>query len=89
MATFQLSNYMQEIKSIASTNGCTSEVALNYFLVNLTTMHEHYQGASELNYHQLGQDWNRLTSREKVAQKKDALSTLAKSSRYRAKGDNV
>ena len=87
--SFQIQDYTQEIKSIASANGCTVEVALNYFLTNLTVMHEHYAGASELNYHQLGQDWNKLTSREKVAQKRDALSALTKSSRYRAKGDNV
>lgn len=77
---FQLSMYTSHILKVAEENKCSTEVALQHFIANLTTMREHYKGASELNYHELGQHWNKLLSKEKVEQKAE---TLARLSRYR------
>ena len=78
MDKFQLSTYTPQILKIAEHNKYTPEVALQRFIENLATMKEHYKGASELNYHELGQQWNKLLSREKVAQKAETLARLQK-----------
>lgn len=75
---FQLSVYTPQIMRIAEAGKYTPEVALQCFIANLTTMKEHYEGASELNYHEIGQQWNKLLSKEKVAQKAETLARLAK-----------
>lgn len=80
---FQLSMYTSQILRIADENKCTNDVALQYFITNLTTMKEHYTGASELNYHEIGQQWNKLLSKEKVAQKAETKTRLMK---YRTGG---
>lgn len=75
---FNLVNHTNHILKIAAANNLSVEAALQRFVENLTTMKEHYQGCPELNYHELGQRWNRLLSREKVAQKTEALARLQK-----------
>ena len=75
---FQLSAYTTHVLRIADTQKCTVEVALQCFIANLTTMKEHYKGCPELNYHELGQQWNKLLSKEKVAQKAETLARLRK-----------
>lgn len=75
---FNLVNYTQDIRNIAETNKASVAEALQMFISNLTTMREHYAGASHLNYHQLGQQWNKLLSDEKVAQKADTFARLSK-----------
>lgn len=79
---FNLVEHTNHILRIAdANNGMTAEVALQCFIANLTTMKEHYKGCSELNYHELGQQWNKLLSKEKVAQKAETLARLHKYSR--------
>lgn len=76
---FSLINHTTHILKIAAANeNMTVEVALQCFIANLTTMKEHYKGCPELNYHELGQQWNKLLSKEKVAQKAEALARLQK-----------
>lgn len=75
---FNLVDYTTHILKLATTNSCTVEVALQRFIANLTTMKEHYEGCPELNYHELGQRWNKLLSRDKVAQKSETLARLQK-----------
>ena len=76
---FNLVNYTNYILKLAAANeNMTVEVALQCFLANLTTMKEHYEGCPDLNYHELGQQWNKLLSKEKVAQKAEALARLQK-----------
>ena len=76
---FSLVNYTTHILKIAAANGnMPVEVALQCFIANLTTMKEHYKGCPELNYHELGQQWNKLLSKEKVAQKAETLARLQK-----------
>ena len=83
---FQLSEYTTQILRIADAQKCTPEIALHYFIVNLTTMKEHHSGASELNYHELGQQWNKLLSKEKVVQKEEAKARLQKYPRNGGRG---
>ena len=75
---FNLVDHTNNILKIAAKNQMTAEVALQCFITNLTTMKEHYEGCPELNYHALGQQWNRLLSKEKVAQKAETLARLKK-----------
>ena len=78
---FNLTNYTSEIQSIATTCKCSAEAAVDKFIVNLATMHEHHKGASELNFHELGQQWNKLGYKEKNKQKAAALQQVAKARR--------
>lgn len=76
---FSLVNHTHNILKIAEANeGMTPEVALQCFIANLSTMKEHYKGCSDLNFHELGQQWNKLLSKEKVEQKAEALARLKK-----------
>ena len=76
---FNLVNHTTNILKIAAANeSMTIEVALQCFIANLTTMREHYKGCPDLNYHELGQQWNKLLSKEKVAQKAETLARLQK-----------
>ena len=76
---FNLVNHTTNILKIAAANeGMTIEVALQCFIANLTTMREHYKGCPDLNYHVLGQQWNKLLSKEKVVQKAETLARLQK-----------
>ena len=72
-------NYTNHILKLAAANDSkTAEVALQCFIENLGTMREHHKGCPELNYHELGQHWNKLLSKEKVAQKAETLARLQK-----------
>lgn len=75
---FNLLDYQKEIKSIASSNNCTNAQAVELFIVNLTVMKEQYSGASQLNFHTLGQQWNSLGYKQKKDQKKELLQSLSR-----------
>ena len=75
---FMLSNHTHDILKIARANeGMSNARALECFIANLVTMKEHYKGCPHLNYHELGQQWNKLLSAEKVAQKNEVLKRMA------------
>lgn len=78
---FNLSNYVAEIHSVATACKCSPEVAVDKFITNLTTMKEHNKGASELNFHELGQQWNKLGYKEKNKQRAAVLQQVTKSRR--------
>lgn len=78
---FQLSTYTPNILRLADAHKVTVEVALQCFIANLTTMKEHYEGSGDLNFHELGQQWNKLLSKEKVAQKAETKARLSKYNR--------
>lgn len=82
---FQLSTYTPHILQIAEEQKVDVDTALQYFIVNLTTMREHHKGAKELNFHELGQQWNKLLSKEKVAQKAETQARLSKYNRVGGK----
>lgn len=76
---FSLVEHTNNILQIAAANENMSvETALQCFIANLSTMKEHYKGCPSLNYHELGQRWNKLLSAEKVAQKAEVLARLQK-----------
>ena len=79
--TFHLTDHIRDVQEIATANKCTTDVALQLFVANLATMKEHYKGASSINYAQLGQKWNALTSNERNEQKAAARARLARSTR--------
>ena len=71
MAKFNLEDYLSEIRA----------VGLDKFIVNLAVMKEQNPGASKLNFHELGQAWNKLTSDERIAQREKVARILSRSSR--------
>lgn len=81
-AKFNLVDHTTNILKLYDANqSMTIEVAVQCFIANLTTMKEHYPGCPDINFHELGQQWNRLLSREKVAQKAETLARMKKYSR--------
>lgn len=77
--SFNLSDYTSDILKLAAKNPEMSiEAALQCFIENLACMREHYQGCPQLNYHTLGQQWNKLPSKTRVAQKFETLARLHK-----------
>lgn len=71
MAKFNLEDYLSEIRA----------VGLDKFIVNLAVMKEQNSGAPKLNFHELGQAWNKLPSDERIAQKEKVARMLSRSSR--------
>ena len=83
---FNLSDHVGDIMKIAALDPEISvETAMNRFITNLTTMKEHHKGCPHINFHELGQHWNRLLSEEKVAQKAETLNRLKTYSGSRGK----
>lgn len=79
---FNLVDHTTDILKMAAANNLSSPAAaVQCFIANLTTMKEHYPGCSELNFHELGQQWNRLLSKEKVAQKAETIARVQKYNR--------
>ena len=70
MAKFNLEDYLSEIRA----------VELDKFIVNLAVMKEQNPGAPKLNFHELGQAWNKLPSDERIAQREKVARTLSRSS---------
>ena len=83
---FNLSDHTHDIRKIADANNCSPEEGLRLFIANLAVMREHYKGASNLNYHALGQLWNGLSGSERNTQRAEAKARLVK--RYNAGGQN-
>ena len=66
MAKFNLEDYLSEIRT----------VGLDKFIVNLAVMKEQNPGAPKLNFHELGQAWNKLPSDERIAQREKVTRML-------------
>ena len=71
MAKFSLEDYLSEIRP----------EGLDKFIVNLAVMKEQNPGAPKLNFHELGQAWNKLPSDERIAQREKVARMLSRSSR--------
>lgn len=71
MSKFNLENYLPEIRA----------VGLDKFIVNLAVMREQNPGAPKLNFHELGQEWNKLPSAERLEQRANVAKMLSRSSR--------
>ena len=82
---FKLINYEKEIRDYVSRNQEVSLIeALNSFIYNLTVMQPAVKGFDEtVDFRYLGQQWNKLKSAERVAQKNEIQSILSKTPRTR------
>ena len=79
--TFNLVDHTMDIQKMATVNNCDREKAMGMFIANLAIMREHYKGASHLNFHALGQQWNSLTGDERNKQKEEVRSRLKRTIR--------
>ena len=61
----------------------TPERAVNHFITNLLVMKEQYPVAPNVNFHELGQQWNRLPSEARNRQKAATISLLQRAARRR------
>lgn len=78
MKEFDLRDYVNQIVAIAEANKCGAADAVEYFVVNLNSMTDHYKGAEGLNIRELGQQWNRLNYKVRNKQRVDTVSLVAK-----------
>lgn len=78
MKNFNLKDYVNDIAAIAAKNECGAADAVDYFIINLRTMSDHYKGAEYLNIRELGQAWNKLNYKERNKQQKDVIPFVAK-----------
>lgn len=75
---FQLSNYVREISDAMAKHGWTPEAAVCNFVVNLNIMREHYDFSGKINFHEIGRDWVKLSSDERLSQKDKVVKQLSK-----------
>lgn len=78
MREFNLRDYVPEIVAIAEKNNVGAADAVEFFIVNLNTMNNHYKGADNLNIRELGQAWNKLNYKIRNKQRIDVVSLVAK-----------
>lgn len=84
MAKFNLSDYEKAIQSYATSKECSITSALNRFMYNLALMKDFYPDfGKDLNFHLLGQQWNIMTSTERLKQKKEVHDSLTKYAKSR------
>lgn len=78
MKDFDLKNYVNEIVAIAEKNSVGAADAVEFFIVNLNAMNNHYKGADNLNIRELGQAWNKLNYKVRNKQRIDVVPLVAK-----------
>ena len=78
MAKFELTEYINQIAAMAATYGVGASDAVNYFIVSLSTMSDHYSGAPELNFRELGQKWNALGYKVRNQQRLNGIAAVSK-----------
>lgn len=79
MNSFNLCNYLDEIRAISQNCKCTVTAAVDRMCVNLDTFNEYNRGTGTLNYHALSNQWGMLTSAQKVDQKREAKKLVSES----------
>lgn len=86
MKKFKLQDYISAIQAYAESKGKSPADAVHDFIVNLATMRPHNEGfGTELNFHQLGQQWNDLKYVERSAQQDETIR-LVQQGRRRTPG---
>lgn len=74
---FELRNYEREIRDYATNKKVSNSEAVSTFIYNLVIMRPHFEGFDpEVNFRALGQQWNKLPSDVRVAQKAEVLKLL-------------
>ena len=78
---FNLMRYDQTIRNYAASHDITPLEGLTHFMLNLAVMRPHYEGfpEAEINFRQLGQEWNKLPSDTRLQQKHEMQVRLQRS----------
>lgn len=78
---FVLANYEKEVRNYMHTKDLEPAKAVDHLMVNLRVMQDFYPISSEMNFRELGQQWNNLPSDDRIKQQKDLVATLKRSPR--------
>ena len=76
MNKFNLTDYVDNIRQLAAAEGVEAVEAVNHFIVNLSTMSDFHHGAGNLNFRELGQQWNSLSYKVRNKQRADAIEAV-------------
>lgn len=78
---FILANYEKEVRNYMNAKDLEPAKAVEHLLVNLRVMKDFYPISSEMNFRDLGQQWNNLPSDDRIKQQRDLVATLKRSPR--------
>lgn len=78
---FVLANYEKEIRNYMNIKDLEPAKAVEHLVVNLRVMKDFYPISSEMNFRDLGQQWNNLPSDDRIKQQRDLVATLKRSPR--------
>lgn len=78
---FILANYEKEVRNYMNIKDLEPAKAVEHLVVNLRVMKDFYPISSEMNFRDLGQQWNNLPSDDRIKQQRDLVATLKRSPR--------
>lgn len=78
---FVLANYEKEVRNYMNIKDLEPSKAVEHLVVNLRVMKDFYPISSEMNFRELGQQWNNLPSDDRIKQQRDLVATLKRGSR--------
>ena len=78
---FVLANYEKEVRNYMNIKDLEPAKAVEHLVVNLRVMKDFYPISSEMNFRDLGQQWNNLPSDDRIKQQRDLVATLKRGSR--------
>lgn len=78
---FVLANYEKEVRNYMNIKDLEPAKAVEHLMVNLRVMKDFYPISSEMNFRELGQQWNNLPSDDRIKQQRDLVATLKRSPR--------
>lgn len=78
---FVLANYEKEVRNYMNIKDLEPAKAVEHLVVNLRVMKNFYPISSEMNFRDLGQQWNNLPSDDRIKQQRDLVATLKRSPR--------
>ena len=78
---FILANYEKEVLNYMNAKDLEPAKAVEHLMVNLRVMKDFYPISSEMNFRDLGQQWNNLPSDDRIKQQRDLVATLKRSPR--------
>lgn len=78
---FVLANYEKEVRNYMNVKDLEPAKAVEHLVVNLRVMKDFYPISSEMNFRDLGQQWNNLPSDDRIKQQRDLVATLKRSPR--------
>lgn len=78
---FILANYEKEVRNYMNIKDLEPAKAVEHLVVNLRVMKDFYPISSEMNFRELGQQWNNLPSDDRIKQQRDLIATLKRSPR--------